>query len=41
MSVCGTTLEEWVKQGHDKGTTGHPWPTDAEMSAMVKAMLAF
>lgn len=31
LSVCGTTLERWVAQGHDNGTTCEKWPSDEQI----------
>jgi len=41
VNACGSTLAEWVKQGHDKGSKAMKWPTDAEMTARAKVLLDF
>eukprot|EP00937_MAST-01D_sp_MAST-1D-sp2_P005490 g5490.t1 len=39
-NICSTTLSQWVKQGHDQGTTISKWPTDDALVAMGKRTLA-
>jgi len=39
MEVCGTTLKNWVAQGHDHGTTIQKWPTDEELIKMGLAAI--
>merc|ERR1712150_294093 len=33
-TVCGTTLKNWVAQGHDHGTTIQKWPTNEAVIKM-------
>ena len=40
ISVChGHPLDQWVKAGHDKGSSMHPTPSDAAVVAMGRALL--
>lgn len=40
MSVCGgVPLAQWVKQGHDKGTTIGHTPADDALVAMGRKLL--
>jgi hypothetical protein len=40
LSVCGTTLQQWVAAGHDNGTTISKWPSDADLVAEGMALVA-
>jgi len=40
ISVCGgVPLDEWVKEGHDKGSSMHPMPTDEALIAMARKLI--
>ena len=39
LKVCGKNFSEWQAEGHDKGTTVAPWPTDDYVVAMGKGVL--
>jgi len=39
LNACGTTLKNWVSQGHDKGTTIGKWPSDDELIGWGRALL--
>ena len=41
VTSCGMPLVDWVKAGHDKGTTVGVWPQDAALVARVREMLGF
>jgi hypothetical protein len=39
LQVCGTDFKNWTASGHDKGSVLGPWPSDADVVAMGKAVL--
>jgi hypothetical protein len=40
LDVCGgTPLQQWVKEGHDNGTTLHGLPNDAVLVQMGRELL--
>ena len=40
MKVCGLSFPQWQQAGNDVHSTVGTWPTDVQMVADVKALLA-
>ena len=41
LKVCGMNFSAYQRLGHDRGTTVHPWPSDATLIAMGKVALGW
>ena len=39
LTACGTTLAQWIAEGHDRGTTLGPLPATAEVIASARTIL--
>ena len=40
ISVCGTSLQEWVKEGNDPGTSISTLPSDQQIIEWAKQLLS-